>query len=85
MAVRAPAASCASRRQFPRLGLRALRFITRQIGVVEYIADDVAVMQAGRIVKQGPGEADVVRAYDPKSSLCEPSRASRKMSASALR
>lgn len=29
-------------------------FITHNIGVVEYIADDVAVMQAGRIVEHGP-------------------------------
>ncbi|MEK8050671.1 ABC transporter ATP-binding protein [Ideonella sp. DXS22W] len=28
-------------------------FITHNIGVVEYIADDIAVMQAGRIVEQG--------------------------------
>ena len=66
------------------LGLAYL-FITHNIGVVEYIADHAAVMQAGRIAEQGPGEADAVRADEPKSSLCEPSRASRKMSASALR
>ncbi len=29
-------------------------FITHNIGVVEYIADQVAVMQAGRIIEQGP-------------------------------
>jgi len=29
-------------------------FITHNIGVVEYIADRVAVMQAGRIEEQGP-------------------------------
>ncbi|MET0518375.1 MAG: ABC transporter ATP-binding protein, partial [Burkholderiaceae bacterium] len=29
-------------------------FITHNIGVVEYIADEVAVMQAGRIVESGP-------------------------------
>ncbi|MGQ3054945.1 MAG: ABC transporter ATP-binding protein [Roseateles sp.] len=31
----------------------AYLFITHNIGVVEYIADDIAVMQAGRIVEQG--------------------------------
>jgi peptide/nickel transport system ATP-binding protein len=34
-------------------------FITHNIGVVEYIADEVAVMQAGRIVEYGPA-ADVL-------------------------
>ena len=38
------------------LGLAYL-FITHNIGVVEYIADRVAVMQAGCIVEQGPSEA----------------------------
>ena len=38
------------------LGLAYL-FITHNIGVVEYIADQVAVMQGGRIVEQGAGEA----------------------------
>jgi peptide/nickel transport system ATP-binding protein len=37
------------------LGLAYL-FITHNIGVVEYIADRVAVMQAGKIVEQGPSE-----------------------------
>jgi peptide/nickel transport system ATP-binding protein len=36
-------------------------FITHNIGVVEYIADQVAVMQAGRIIEQGP-TAQVLRA-----------------------
>ena len=35
----------------------AYLFITHNIGVVEYIADRVAVMQAGRIVEQGLSEA----------------------------
>jgi peptide/nickel transport system ATP-binding protein len=37
------------------LGLSYL-FITHNIGVVEYIADEVAVMQGGRIVEQGSSE-----------------------------
>jgi peptide/nickel transport system ATP-binding protein len=32
-------------------------FITHNIGVVEYIADEVAVMRAGRIVEQGSCDA----------------------------
>lgn len=35
----------------------AYLFITHNIGVVEYIADEVAVMQAGRIVEAGPADA----------------------------
>jgi peptide/nickel transport system ATP-binding protein len=38
------------------IGLSYL-FITHNIGVVEYIADEVAVMRAGRIVEQGSCEA----------------------------
>ncbi len=37
------------------LGIAYL-FITHNIGVVEYIADDVAVMVKGKIVEQGPAE-----------------------------
>jgi peptide/nickel transport system ATP-binding protein len=42
------------------LGLAYL-FITHNLGGVEYIADQVAVMQAGRIVEQGPSEAVLQR------------------------
>jgi peptide/nickel transport system ATP-binding protein len=41
------------------LGL-AYVFITHNIGVVDYLADDVAVMYLGRIVEQGPA-AEVLR------------------------
>ena len=34
----------------------AYLFITHNLGVVEYLADDVAVMVKGRIVEQGPAE-----------------------------
>jgi len=41
-------------RQLQRdLGL-ALLFITHNIGVVEYLADDIVVMQRGRVEEQGP-------------------------------
>ena len=35
----------------------SLLFITHNIGVVEFIADDVAVMRGGRLVESGPAEA----------------------------
>ncbi len=34
----------------------AYLFITHNVGVVEYLAHDIAVMQAGRIVEAGPAE-----------------------------
>jgi peptide/nickel transport system ATP-binding protein len=39
-------------------------FITHNIGVVEYIADEVAVMRAGRIVEQGRCDAVLNRPSD---------------------
>ena len=39
----------------------AFLFITHNIGVVEYIADQVAVMQAGRIVEYGAGDVVLQR------------------------
>ncbi len=39
-------------------------FITHNIGVVEYVADTVAVMQAGRIVEQGTTEEVLTRPQD---------------------
>ncbi|RTL37509.1 MAG: ABC transporter ATP-binding protein [Burkholderiales bacterium] len=43
----------------------AYLFITHNIGVVEYIADEVAVMQAGRIVEAGACDAVVTRPQQP--------------------
>jgi peptide/nickel transport system ATP-binding protein len=40
-------------------------FITHNIGVVEYIADRVAVMRAGRIVEQGDSAAVLEHPQDP--------------------
>jgi peptide/nickel transport system ATP-binding protein len=45
------------------MGLSYL-FITHDIGVVEYIADHVAVMRAGRIVEQGECAAVLQRPRD---------------------
>jgi len=39
-------------------------FITHNIGVVEYIADRVAVMRSGRIVEQGPSDDVLSRPQD---------------------
>jgi peptide/nickel transport system ATP-binding protein len=39
-------------------------FITHNIAVVEYIADHVAVMRAGRIVEQGPTDEVLQRPAD---------------------
>ena len=46
------------------LGIAYL-FITHNIGVVEYIADRVAVMRAGRIVEQGACADVLTRPQDP--------------------
>ena len=46
-----------------QLGVSYL-FITHNIGVVEYIADDVAVMRAGRIVEQGSCDDVLSRPQD---------------------
>lgn len=51
------------------LGLAYL-FITHNLGVVEYIADRVAVMRAGRIVEQGPATSVLGRpAHEYTQSL----------------
>ena len=39
----------------------AILFITHNIGVVEYLSDEVAVMYGGRIVEQGPTDAVLKR------------------------
>jgi peptide/nickel transport system ATP-binding protein len=46
------------------LGLSYL-FITHNLGVVAYLADQVAVMQAGRIVEQGTGQDVLQRPQHP--------------------
>ena len=43
----------------------AVLFITHDMGVVEEIADEVAVMHAGRVVEQGPAEAVLRRPRQP--------------------
>jgi peptide/nickel transport system ATP-binding protein len=43
----------------------AYLFITHNFGVVEYLAHDIAVMQAGRIVEAGPAERILQRAEHP--------------------
>jgi peptide/nickel transport system ATP-binding protein len=40
-------------------------FVTHNIGVVEYVADQVAVMNAGRIVEAGPVDGVLRRPQDP--------------------
>ena len=57
-------------RQLQReLGIAYL-FITHNIGVVEYLADDVAVMVKGRIVEQGPADQVLQRpAHDYTRTL----------------
>lgn len=47
-----------------RLGLAYL-FITHNIGVVEYLAHEVAVMKSGHIVERGLTESILVRPADP--------------------
>ena len=50
------------------LGL-ALLFITHNIGAVAYIADQVAAMQAGRIVEQGASQEVLQRPPDAPSAV----------------
>ena len=52
-------------RQLQRdLGL-SLLFITHNIGVVEYLADDIVVMQRGRVEEQGPTAAVLAHPQSP--------------------
>jgi peptide/nickel transport system ATP-binding protein len=43
----------------------AYLFITHNFGVVEYLADEIAVMKDGRIVEQGPADRVLGGARDP--------------------
>ncbi len=43
----------------------AYLFITHNFGVVEYLADDIAVMKDGRIVEQGPATAVLTAPREP--------------------
>ncbi|CAL94678.1 probable ABC transporter, ATP-binding protein [Azoarcus olearius] len=47
----------------------AYLFITHNIAVVEYLADDVAVMYLGRIVERGPAERVLNRAAHPYTRM----------------
>jgi peptide/nickel transport system ATP-binding protein len=53
------------------LGLSYL-FITHNLGVVEYIADQMAVMRAGHIVEQGAAEAVLQRPQHDYTRRCWP-------------
>ncbi len=46
------------------LGIAYL-FITHNFGVVEYLADDIAVMKGGRLVEEGPAEQVLRHAKEP--------------------
>ncbi|MBU2359242.1 MAG: ATP-binding cassette domain-containing protein [Alphaproteobacteria bacterium] len=45
------------------LGLATV-FITHDLGVVEHVSDDIAVMQRGRVVEQGPTDRVMVHPQD---------------------
>jgi peptide/nickel transport system ATP-binding protein len=46
----------------------AYLFITHNFGVVEYLADDIAVMKDGRVVEAGPAERVLARPEHPYTS-----------------